>query len=180
MVQTLLPAGAAFLSCSPAPGGNGAPTARFVQAAGERIWIAPLVNKSNVERIPTWPRDSNEQGVLLKEFSAIADKFAAELRRCEKYGLYTVIDDSSRATVFINLTFGHARQVMDSLSMTVFMHVAAPAAGKEYDFEFQNRAVVASGSAPQDPFRYTALLLAEYRSLFPAREMAYIFYMKPK
>jgi hypothetical protein len=173
--RLLLAAVLVLAACSPKPANRDAGAPTPIPASGERIWIKPLINKSEIEAIDTWPRDSLERTALLNKFGETETKLRSEFERCEKVGLYEIVFDSAQATMRVQLTIGHARLIQDTLTMPAFFHVDALATGQTYDFAFNPRAIVARGKREPKPFYYTGLLLAEYRNSFPYREIVYLF-----
>ena len=177
----LFPAAAVLLaSCYMKPELGDSDALQPVPASGERIWIMPSVNNSQIDAIVTWPRDTLERKTLLDKFGETEKRLKSEFEHREKLGLYAIVDDSAQATMHVRLTFSHARLIEDTLTMPVNLHVEAPSSGRVYDYAFTPRAVVSRGKGEINPFHYTGVLLAEYRNSFPYREMVYLFYARSR
>jgi hypothetical protein len=176
----LLSLGASLFSCTPAPRETAEATPASVPAENERLWLAPLVNTTRVEDLEGWPRDSLEKSILVRHFAAIRDKLLSEFRRCEKYGLYKMTDDSAGATMRLFITLDGYTKAKDTLTMPIDLHVASLTHTAGYDFTFFARAGGVTRKPGANPFHYAGDLTAELCSSFPYRDIVYRFYSQAK
>jgi hypothetical protein len=177
---SLLSLGAALFFCTPAPHETAEATPASVPAENERLWLAPIFNNTRVEDLEGWPRDSLEKSILLRHFDAIRDKLLSELRRCEKYGLYKMVDDSAGATMHLFITLDGYTKAKDTLTMPIDLHVASHSNTAGYDFTFYARAGGVTRKPGASPFHYAGDLTAELCSSFPYRDIVYHFYSPAK
>ena len=173
--SALLSVGAVLFFCTPAPGENRTGAQSSVPAENERLWIAPFINKTRLEDLEGWPRDSLERSILRRHVDGIGKKLLSEFRRCEKYGLYKMVDDSSSATMRLLVTLDGYTRTKDTLTVPVLLHVASRSNPRVYDFIFYPCAGGVTDKNGSSPFHYAGDLVAELCSSFPYREIVYHF-----
>jgi hypothetical protein len=178
--RSIFALGAMVCFCTPAPRQNGDAKQVYIPAENQRLWLAPIVNKTRVEDLQGWPRDSLEKAILLRRFDDIGQRLLSEFRRCEKYGLYTMADDSGSATMRIFVTLDGYTRTKDTLTLPVFIHVEFPSRNKVYDFTFYPAAGGVTGKKGSGGFHYAGDLVAELCASFPYRQAVYRFYSTMK
>ncbi|HEX2959490.1 MAG TPA: hypothetical protein VHO70_21830 [Chitinispirillaceae bacterium] len=154
---------------------------RSIEAAipveNERIYIAPLINQTGIEKIKVWPQNYNEQNSLLKNFTFIWKQLKSELQRCEKFGYYTVVDNDEHPTVRISITLDKIVLTSDSLLIPVNMKVEHIPTAKFFMFTLPTASPTPQKiSADQPSIIWLESILSEYRRLFPYKFIAGFFY----
>ena len=169
-----------MLLCTPAPREERAAAALVIPSVNERIWVAPLIDKCELEQLPGRPRDSVEKSILKRQFDEISVNLLAEFRRCEKFGLYQTVDDSLRATMRVFVTLFPGTLTRDTLTLPVTLHVESKPASKRYDATFYAVAPVPATERETNPFHYAGILQGELCTSFPYRKIVYLFYSPMK
>jgi hypothetical protein len=174
---TLLAAGLALLALSfCAPAIKTSP-ARY-SLENEKLFLYPVVNNSAMAGQANWPSDSGERTVLAGYFPQLEKKILTELRRCEKYGRYSVTDDSAAAGVRCAVTLQPAIKRADTLWINAVLQVM-PRTGKIKALD----TLIACGvykpnSAAEKPLYYWGYILADYVRSFPCERLAQAFYAR--
>jgi len=169
---------AAMFSCSPAPHEKKAPDTvqKGVNAESARIWLAPIINNSDIASIEGWPNDTVEREVLMRHFDKIEAKLLAELRRCEKYGLYTVVNDSAAATMTVTVSFEGFTRDYDTVTIPVKVRVESTGSEGSSIYDFKPTALAQREVRQENPFHYVGMILKNYANGFPYGKIARLFY----
>jgi hypothetical protein len=154
---------------------------RGVQATipveNERIYIAPLINQTGIEKMKKWPQNYTEQNSLLKNFTLIWKQLKSELQRCEKYGYYTVVDNDEHPTVRISITLDKIELTSDSLLIPVNMQVEHIPSAKFLLYTVPTSSPVQQKvSSDHSSYIWLESILSEYRRLFPYKFVVSFFY----
>ncbi|MBD3346416.1 MAG: hypothetical protein GF401_15290 [Chitinivibrionales bacterium] len=142
----------------------------------EKIFLMPIENNSGVESLEGWPGESAYQHILMRSFQTIHEDLLIEFRRCEKYGLYEMTDDSLQATVYVKTTLKGHTITSDTLKIPVSVEVFNTATNDKHSFVLNAYTPI----PPQDPdrssFNNLGLLFACFRRNFPCRRLVSEFY----
>lgn len=147
-----------------------------IPVAEERISLSPIISEIQVEQLPGWPSDPYQQQILLKNLNEIWTSQLAEFRRCQKRGLYTMVDDNDNPSMRISITLTALTYTDDTLSIPVRLLAERLRDDQRYVYTLPARAVLASPDRKTRPFHYYARLLSEYRQRFPYAEIVSFFY----
>jgi hypothetical protein len=172
--------GAVMLLCSPAPHEKSESVQAGVDATNARIWIAPLVNNSDIASIEGWPADSLQRTVLMRHFNKIQVRLLSEMRRCEKYGLYTMVDNQKAATMTVSITLMPFTRSYDTVTIPVRVRVVSSESEAVPDFEFKPRCPAFRELKNSNTYHYVGLILSNYVDDFPYNDIARIFYAAEK
>jgi hypothetical protein len=165
--------------CTRAPRENNAVAMAVINVENQRIWLSPLVNSSRLEDLLGWPRDSLQKALLCRRFDALHERLLSEFRRCEKYGLYTMVDDSAEATMLVSVKLCGYNRSGDSLAVPVSVHLEIPSQNKTFDYSSNAMAGGAEITPGKNEFHYAADIAAELITSFPFRQIVYRFYSSP-
>jgi len=152
------------------------PTAPMVSLANEKVLIGSPVDSSGLQTISGWPSDSATRRLLLGHFSELHRNIVAEFRRCEKYGYFEVVDDSSAATVRVLLIIRPYSFIKDTLTIPVRIELHHRVGIDTYTNTIVASGVYRAPSKPKSQLHYLDNLLADYRRSFPVRKLAALFY----
>ncbi|MBN1578795.1 MAG: hypothetical protein JW913_19705 [Chitinispirillaceae bacterium] len=141
--------------------------AATIPVADERLCLSPLISEAQVEHLPDWPSDPQQQKILLKTFDEIWERLQAEFRRCQKYGLYTMVDDYDNPTVRISVILTTVQFVKDTLSMPVRLQAERLRDDQRFIYTLPAIAVIQSEKKASQPFHYYGQLFSDYRRRFP-------------
>lgn len=151
--------------------------AATIPVVEERLSLSPLISEANIEALPNWPTDPALQKILLQNFSEIWIRLYAEFRRCQKYGLYTMVADNDNPTIRISVAIISASMANDSLYLPVRLLVERLWDDQRFIYALPASAPVEQAEKLQSsPFHTYGLLLANYRRFFPYRLIVSFFY----
>jgi hypothetical protein len=150
--------------------------AATIPVVEERLSLSPLISEAQVEQLPGWPTDPYQQKILLKTFNDIWNRLQAEFRRCQKYGLYTMVDDNDNPTIRISVVLTAAEFQHDTLSMPVRLQAERLLDDQRFIYTLPARATVPSQKRDKQPFHYYGLLFSDYRRNFPFTVLVSFFY----
>ncbi|MBD3393467.1 MAG: hypothetical protein GF418_15130 [Chitinivibrionales bacterium] len=147
-----------------------------ISIAHEKVLIAPLAGLETLAGIEGWPRDSARINALLTALDELHQGIRAEFNRCEKYGMYTVVDSMLAPTVIVRprLSFEHVRN--DTLVMPLVLEIDNRAADKKFSVEIQAYGLFDPHNENGPPLHRIGRALASYRREFPYREAVALFY----
>jgi hypothetical protein len=142
----------------------------------EKLMVTPLRGFETLSKIEGWPTDSGQISALTAELEQVREEFLGELRRCEKYGNYTVVDSLLGPTVIISprLAFRFIRH--DTLYMPLFLEVENRASGKKYSVEIAAFGKLGPPSPTVPTLHRLGLALASYRRDFPYSRTVSLFH----
>jgi hypothetical protein len=148
-----------------------------IPVENERLYIAPLINQTGIEKLNGWPQNGLEQNTLLKNFTLIWKQLKSELQRCEKYGYYTVVENDQHPTVRLSVTLDKIELTSDSLFIPVNMQVEQIPTAKFLLYTIPTSSPVPHKiSSDQQSYVWLESILSEYRRLFPYKFVVSFFY----
>jgi hypothetical protein len=171
---------AIMLFCSPAPHEKDDSAQKGVPAINERIWLAPFINASNIASIEGWPDDSLQRAIIMGHFDKVESRLLSELRRCEKYGLYTMVDDSNAASMIMTVTFMPFSRDYDTVTIPVKIKIGSTVSATAYEYKFHPRASAYREMREKNRFHYVGLILLDYVNDFPYQAIARLLYRSEK
>jgi hypothetical protein len=142
----------------------------------ERLYIAPLINQTGIEKMSGWPQNYVEQNSLLKNFTFIWNQLKSELQRCEKYGNYTVVDNDEHPTVRVSITLNNIELTSDSILIPVNIQVEQIPTAKFLLYIIPTSSPVPRKISSDQSYIWFESILTEYRRLFPYQFFAGFFY----
>jgi len=148
----------------------------MVSLANEKVFVGAFVDSSSLGTLAGWPADSLTQKLLLARFDDVRRSLIAEFRRCEKFGYYEMVDDSSAASVRLLLTLRPYSFVKDTLRLPVRVELRHRTGIDTYANTITALGVYRAASKPKSPVHYIDNLLADYRRHFPYRKLVSLFY----
>lgn len=147
-----------------------------ISVVDERLNLSPLVSEAHIEKLPEWPTAPEQQKILLKNFDDIWNKLHAEFRRCQKYGLYRMVDDNDNPTVRISVVLSEVTMTADTLSMPLRLQAERLRDDQRFIYTIPAKAYISSSDRSVQPFHYYGQLLSAYRRNFPVRDIVSFFY----
>ncbi len=141
----------------------------------DRLFLYPVIDSSSIDSMEGWPTDKPLQDLLRRNFRKMDNTLFAEFRRCEKYGLYELTDDSGGSNVRVSFVIGRFRLNKDTLSFPLRMTAWNPANNKDYSLTIDGRGLYRAKSAPKSPFHYLDVILADARRYFPYHKLSGVF-----
>jgi hypothetical protein len=163
-----------LLSCTP-------PQKQLIGTAtipviNERLCLSRVISEASLEQLPGWPHDPRQQKILLKNFTDLHNRLLAEFRRCQKFGLYQVVDDAEGPTMRISVALLPYEFENDTLRMPVRLQTEHLPDGQRYIYTLSARGTATSEARDRGEFHYIGLLLADYCRNFPYKALVSFFY----
>jgi hypothetical protein len=151
-------------------------TEAAISVTGERLSLSPLISEANMEALPDWPKDPYLQKMLLSTLGDIWNQLLAEFRRCQKYGLYTMVGDNDNPTFRISIILTDALLTNDTLFLPVRLQAERLRDDQRFMYSLSAKAVAGLRTRHGSSFHYYGQLLSEYRRHFPDRDIVSFFY----
>ena len=152
----------------------------FVAAAipvvDERLSISPIISEVETQNLPDWPTDPTQQQILLRTFNEIWLRLQSEFRRCQKYGLYTMVDDNDNPTIRISVVITAIELYNDTLSMPIRLQAERLRDDQRFIYTLPATAGVPPQTKKRYPFHYYGRLLSSYARNFPYGVLVSFFY----
>lgn len=149
----------------------------IIDVTNERLYLAPLINKTGFEKMPNWPQTSHEQKALLKNLSTIWKELKSEFRRCEKFSNYKIVENDEDPSIRISITLNESTINNDSLFIPVEMQVERIPDGKFYIYTISTSAIIPLlNSANSNTLYNFGTMLSGYRRNFPYQSIVSFFY----
>jgi len=147
-----------------------------ISVAEERLSLSPLISEARMEDLPDWPSAPEQQKILLRNFDEIWSAVLAEFRRCQKYGLYTMVEDNNNPTIRISITLTSIEYTNDTLSLPVRLQAERLRDDQRFIYTLPAIATANGTTIASNSFYYYGILLSNYRRHFPSREIVSFFY----
>jgi hypothetical protein len=169
-----------ILFCVPIPQDKGDNANKGVVAINARVRLAPLINKSNIASLEGWPDDSLQRMIIMRRFDKIEEKLLSELRRCEKYGLYTMVEDSNEAGMTITVTLMPFSRDYDTVTIPVTVEIQSAVPRASYGYTFNPRVYTDRETREKNSFHYVGLIMMNCVNDFPYKAIAHLLYRSEK
>ena len=147
-----------------------------IPVAGEKIFVGPPLDSSNIRGLDGWPDDKSSQDLLLINYRTMYKNLLVEFRRSEKFGLYEIVDDSLAATTVISPVLLRSSLNKDTLTLPVCLTVKQRGSKKVVVHTIPARGVYRAHSKPKSPFHFLDALLADFCRTFPYKSAVGAFY----
>lgn len=147
-----------------------------ISVAEERISLSPLICEAELNKLPDWPKQPIEQQLLANNLSDAWNKLLIEFRRCQKYGLYTMVEDNDNPTFRISVILTDLLLENDTLTLPVRLQAERLRDDQRFVYTFPAKAYAHSRTRASSPFHYYGELLANYRRNFPQKDIVSYFY----
>ena len=150
--------------------------AAVVSLANEKVYINPFTDSSGLQAFAGWPKEPSSRKLLSRHFMDCYKNLFAEFKRCEKFGFYEMVEDSSAATVRIRLTIRPYSFAKDTLRLPVRIELKHTSGLDTYTNTIEGAGVYRAKSKPKSAFHKLDYLLADFRRYFPYAKAAALFY----
>lgn len=150
--------------------------AAAIPVAGEKIFVGPPLDSSNINGLEGWPHDKSSQELLLINYRTLYKNLLVEFRRSEKFGLYEIVDDSLAATTVISPVLTRCSLNKDTLTLPVCLTVKQRGPKKVVTWTVPARGVYRAHSKPKSPVHFLDALLADFCRTFPYKSAVGAFY----
>lgn len=168
-----------LLSCHPRGNVNETYIEAAIPVVDERLSLSPLISEARMEDLPNWPKNPREQKILLKNFNKIWGEVLAEFRRCQKLGLYIMVEDTDNPTIRISIVLTDIEYINDTLYLPVRLQVERLRDDQRFIYTLPAKASVGTPMKKASPYHYYGVLLTKYRKKFPHKDIVSFFYRHP-
>ena len=147
-----------------------------IEVKYQKIYLEPLQGLERLETADFWP-DSIWQGKFLVEnMQQVWKGLLAELRRCEKYGLYTVVDSTASSTVEISPEIVSAKIKDDTLFIPMKMTIYQKADKRSHVMTVDAYGLISQDTAGTNNLQKLVSGFTDYRYRFPYQKAVSLFY----
>lgn len=150
---------------------------RAIIITHQNLYLAPIEGLDILESNKLWPKNNRLKIFLLNSMEQLYKNLLSEFRRCEKFGLYTMVDSTLSSTITINLTIQTSEQKHDTLFIPIIISTHHIASKKT-----ESHSIESIGICPQDssmtPLQMLGSTLADYQRNFPYQKIVKTFYAK--
>ncbi len=174
-ILALAAASGILLGCTPS-GRIVTYVAATIPVVNETLSLSPITSEGRIEHLPGWPRDPDEQKLLLKTFDEIWFRLQAEFRKCQKYGYYSMVSDDEDPTMRISVAITSVELVSDTLKMPIRLQAERLRDDQRFLYTLPAVASVPPMDRSTRPLHYYGNLLADYSRRFPYRVLVSFFY----
>jgi hypothetical protein len=164
-----------FCVCTPVRRSN-TYVAAAIPVVDERLSVSPIISEVATQNLPEWPTDPARQQILLQTFNDIWQRLQSEFRRCQKYGLYTMVEDNDNPTIRISVVITAIELHNDTLSMPIRLQAERLRDDTRFIYTLPATAVVPPRKRNRQPFYYYGQLLSRYAHTFPYGVLVSFFY----
>jgi hypothetical protein len=147
-----------------------------VSLANEKVYLSPFTDSSGLQACEGWPKEPSSQKLLGRHFQDCYKNLFAEFKRCEKFGFYEMVEDSSAATVRVRLTIRPFSFARDTLRFPVRIELKHTTGLDTYSNTIEAAGLYRAKSKPKSPFHKLDYLLSDFRRHFPYDKVAALFY----
>jgi hypothetical protein len=139
----------------------------------ETLHLAPLQGAESLRSLPHWPDSPASQQAILSELDGFFQQMLAHVHRCEKYGLFRVVDSMGGPTVVVRPSIRPGAITADSLPIVITVTVDHLAAGRTYTYA-ANAVARANGETLSDSnaLSFYGLAFADFRRRAPYADLA--------
>ncbi|MDD5674258.1 MAG: hypothetical protein PHC61_08850 [Chitinivibrionales bacterium] len=143
----------------------------------QKVYIyAPIRNDAGLASLDSWPPDSGSRVLLREYFAELQRRITGEMRRCEKYGYYAIIDDSAGATVRMRCALLSARLQGDTVEIPFTIQLIFAGKKETLNDTIYSRGIYKPKSPAEKPLYYWGYILSDYVRNFPYRRLGELFY----
>jgi hypothetical protein len=139
----------------------------------ETLFLAPLRGVESLRNLPHWPNSSAGHKAIMSELDGFYQQMLAHVHRCEKYGLFRVVDSMGGPTVVVRPAIRPGAITADSLPIVIEMTVEHLAAGRTYSYA-ADAVARAKGETLNDSnaLSFYGLAFADFRRRAPYADLA--------
>ncbi|MBN1757017.1 MAG: hypothetical protein JW863_01795 [Chitinispirillaceae bacterium] len=150
--------------------------AATIPVVDEKLSLSPIISEVETGNLPDWPSNPDQQKILLKTFNTIWLKLLSEFRRCQKYGLYTMVEDNDNPTIRISVTITAMELTGDTLSMPIRLQAERLRDDQRFSYTLPVKAKAPASDPQPNPFHYYGKLFSDYARSFPYKVLVSYFY----
>jgi hypothetical protein len=169
-----------LILCASASRKSDCTSAVAIPSTNEKIWLAPILDRSGITELDIWPKDTAERTTLARHFDQMGSKLLSEFRRCEKFGHYRTVDDSLESTIRVWVILEPCRLRKDTLHARASIRITSPLDDQHWNFAYDISAVAPANGKEGDAFHYAGLLMVDLINSFPYERIVYPFYQSSK
>jgi len=145
----------------------------------QNVYLRPLEGIDMVKTSTFWPENRDIEKILLEYMQEMWNNLLVEFRRCEKYGLYKMVDSSGAPTVVITVKIGSSKIRNDTLSMPVTIKTFIKSMKQTYTLSVDAYGIGSQDSTSEsNQLYYLGAMFADYKRKFPYQKAVSAFYIQ--
>ena len=143
----------------------------------QSVYLKPIMGLDVLRSSSFWPQERSVENVLLDYVRQVWKELLIEFRRCEKYGLYSMIDSTGTPTVIVTVKVVSSRIRNDSLIIPLEIKTVNKSNKKSYTLTVDACGSVKGNSSEKaDAAYYLGAVFADYKRNFPYKKVVSSFY----
>ncbi len=147
-----------------------------IEVKHHTIYLQPIKGLQQLELNELWPKNKIKGSFLTENILQIWKHLLSEFRRCEKYGLYTMVDSTVSSTVHITPQIITMRVRNDTLHIPIKIETFNTAEKISASLTIHAFGLCPSDTSDTVTFQKLSVALADYRRTFPYQETVSHFY----
>ena len=149
-----------------------------IEVKHQKILLLPIRGLDILKSSEYWPDESKHGKLLLDNIQQIWNNLLAEFRRCEKYGLYTMVDSTASSTVLISLEIISSKLKNDTLFIPLKLKILYKSNKMSYTSTIDAYGLCASDTTITVHLQILGAAFADYRRRFPYEKTVSSFYTR--
>lgn len=147
-----------------------------VEVKHHTIYLQPIKGLQQLELNELWPKNKIQGSFLMENILQIWKHLLSEFRRCEKYGLYTMVDSTVSSTVHITPQIIAMRVKRDTLHIPIKIKTFNTAEKRSTSLTINAYGLCPPDTTDTVSFQRLSIAFADYRRTFPYQEIVSLFY----
>ena len=147
-----------------------------IEVKHQKIYLQPIKGLEKLEASEFWPDSIWQRKFLVENIAQVGKNLLAEFRRCEKYGLFTMVDSLASSTVEVTPEIVSSRIEKDSLFLAVRIITFYKADGKRNTMTISAYGLFEPDAAEAVTLKEIVSAFADYRRRFPYEKVVSSFY----
>lgn len=149
----------------------------IIEVKHQKIHLQPIKRLYILESNEYWPDESKHGKILLDYIQQVWKNLLGEFRRCEKYGLYTMVDSTASSTVLISLEIISSELKNDTLYIPLKLKTLYKSDNISYTSKIDAYGLCPSDTIITAQMQILGAAFADYRRRFPYQKVVASFYI---
>ena len=147
-----------------------------IEVKHQKIYLQPIKGQERLESCEFWPDSIWQRKFLVENIQQVWKNLLAEFRRCEKYGLYTMVDSVASSTVEITPEIISSRIQKDTLFIPLRIQIFYKADKRSNAITIDAYGLFESDTSEVKTVNELVSAFADYRRRFPYKKVVASFY----
>lgn len=147
-----------------------------IEVKHQKIHLRPIMRQDKLESCEFWPDSIWQRKFLVENIQQVWKNLLAEFRRCEKYGLYTMVDSIASSTVEVTPEIISSRIEKDTLFIALRIITFYKADKRSNAMTIDAYGLFESDTNEVVTVKELVSAFADYRRRFPYEKVVSSFY----